>query len=150
MPHSHDSSEQKQEVTAIWQYYLTTGDMPKGLGSPWFMARRFRPYVKRLPSDPRCRLCDLPFQGVGGFVTRSFLGVVPSSLNPHMCNMCESALRYFNSSARVCDQATHSRPEFLSSQRQIGFRGGPGTYGPRLCPVLGLTYRQFRTVTARR
>ncbi len=101
MTHSHDSTDEKQEVIALWQHYLTTGDMPKDVGSPWFLGRRFRPYIKRLPSDPRCRLCDLPFEGLGGFVTRSFLGVVPSNLNPHMCNMCEDALRHFNCGAEI-------------------------------------------------
>ncbi len=95
------SSDQQQQVKAIWHHYLTTGDMPKGLGVPWFMTRAFKPLIKRLPSDPRCRLCDLPFQGLGGFVTRSFLGVIPSSLNPHMCNMCEDALREFNCGVEV-------------------------------------------------
>src|SRR5882672_4010243 len=47
---------------------------------------------------------------------------------------------YFSSSASCCDQATHSRPEFRRSQRQIGLRGGPCLYGSSFCPVLGLTY----------
>jgi adenylate cyclase len=97
-PDPHYSKEKLEE---IWHYYLTHGDMPSGLGAPWFMARRFKPLVKRLPSDPRCRLCDLPFDGVGGFLTRSLLDLKPSPLNPHICNICEDALRAFNCGAEV-------------------------------------------------
>src|SRR5258705_10070605 len=39
MDHLDHSGEQQQQVKAIWHYYLTTGEMPKGLGAPWFMTR---------------------------------------------------------------------------------------------------------------
>jgi adenylate cyclase len=97
----HEHSDPKRQLEEIWRYYLTTGDMPKAMGAPWFMARSLKPLIKRLPSDPRCRLCDLPFNGLGGFVTRSILGVSASTLNPHVCNICEEGLRQFNCGAEV-------------------------------------------------
>lgn len=98
---STDDPDSKRQLEEAWRYYLTTGDVPKDMGAPWFMARGLKPLIKRLPSDPRCRLCDLPFHGLGGFVTRSFLGIKVSPLNPHICNICEDALRHFNTGAEV-------------------------------------------------
>ncbi len=43
----------------------------------WSVARRL---YRRLPSDPRCRLCLVPFGGVG-----RVLGVTPSRKNPNFC-----------------------------------------------------------------
>src|SRR5262249_39578090 len=34
-------------------------------------------------------ICYAPFKGVGGVFTRAVFGMVPSRLNPHMCNVCE-------------------------------------------------------------
>ncbi len=100
--HAHpEPSEHQRQINEIWRHYLTTGDMPKEAGAPWFMARGLRPLIKRLPSDPRCRLCDLPFEGVGGFVTRTLLHVNTSTLNPHICNYCEEAIQELNGGAEV-------------------------------------------------
>lgn len=41
---------------------------------------------RRLPSDPRCRLCRVPFGGVG-----KFLGITPSQKNPEFCTDCIEA-----------------------------------------------------------
>lgn len=64
--------------------------MPVSLHAPWFEHKSFRPFFKALPKSPRCRICYLPFDGVGGYFTRAFLGVEPSTLNPHLCNLCEN------------------------------------------------------------
>ena len=95
-----DDHPHKHRVEEIWRHYLTTGDMPKDLGAPWFMSRRLKPLIKHLPSDPRCRLCDLPFHGLGGLFTRS-IGVTISTLNPHICNMCEEAIQQLNGGAEI-------------------------------------------------
>ncbi len=96
-----DHSDQQRLISEIWRTYLTTGDMPKDMGAPWFRSNMLRPLVKRLPSNPRCRICDYPFGGVGGFVARSLLGVSTSTLNPHLCNVCEDAIRELNGGAEV-------------------------------------------------
>lgn len=53
-----------------------------------------------LPSPPRCRLCLVPFAGIGGWVMRR-RGKSPSSRNPHFCNACDSFLDAFPGGAEV-------------------------------------------------
>jgi adenylate cyclase len=50
-------------------------------------ARGFFRVMRRLPSEPRCRLCHAPFGGGGGRIMRRF-GYGPSRKNPHLCNTC--------------------------------------------------------------
>ena len=99
--HDHNRELPQYALNELWQMYLTTGDVPKGAGRPWFMSRRLRPLIKRLPANPRCRLCDYPFEGAGGFVARSLLGVAPSTLNPLICNVCESAIQEYGGGAEI-------------------------------------------------
>jgi adenylate cyclase len=47
---------------------------------------RFRQGLRRIPSDPRCRLCLIPFSGVG-----KILGGQPNSKNPNLCRSCFEA-----------------------------------------------------------
>lgn len=42
-----------------------------------------------LPHDPRCKLCNSPFDGAGGLIMKVLFGRTQSTLNPHFCNMCE-------------------------------------------------------------
>lgn len=49
-------------------------------------ARRF---FKFLPSDPRCKLCNIPFHGIGGAFARLLLGRRPSNRNSNFCNSCD-------------------------------------------------------------
>jgi len=42
---------------------------------------------RRLPSDPRCKLCQNPFGGVGGRVCAA-IGRKPSRKNPNLCQFC--------------------------------------------------------------
>jgi adenylate cyclase len=51
------------------------------------MAHGFYRVMRRLPSEPRCRLCHAPYGGVGGRVMRRF-GFGPSRKNPTLCNTC--------------------------------------------------------------
>jgi len=61
----------------------------------WFMDDAFK--VERvftrvfhiLPHDPRCKLCNSPFDGTGGFIMGAMFGRKRSSLNPLFCNICE-------------------------------------------------------------
>lgn len=50
--------------------------------------RRF----KHLPSDPRCKLCMVPFRGIGAVALKP-LGFGQSPGNPSMCNKCIIELR---------------------------------------------------------
>lgn len=47
---------------------------------------RIRRIYRWLPSDPRCRLCRVPFGGVG-----KLLGITPSRKNPEFCTDCIEA-----------------------------------------------------------
>jgi len=82
-------STQNNLNSEVWHTYLTTGASVKGMNLPWFERPTFKPFFRALPSDPRCHMCYIPFSGVGGFISRRFLDVKPSTLNPHICNICE-------------------------------------------------------------
>src|SRR5581483_8798291 len=51
------------------------------------MPRAFLALMRRLPSEPRCRLCNAPYGGLGGRIMRRF-GFGPSRKNPMLCNTC--------------------------------------------------------------
>lgn len=76
---------------AYWRDYLTRGSSAERYGRLLF---------KRIPSDPRCRLCAAPFAGLGGPVMRLF-GKQPSNSNPHMCNACFINLRRHHGGAEI-------------------------------------------------
>ena len=48
---------------------------------------RARRVFRRLPSDPRCKLCSNPFGGIGGRAFR-VMGFRPSRKNPNLCTKC--------------------------------------------------------------
>lgn len=64
-----------------WADYLTHGHQLEG------MARWLFP---RLPSNPRCKICNVPFQGFGKLLSR--FGWSPSKKNPKMCGFCSERL----------------------------------------------------------
>jgi len=57
-------------------------------------------FHSKLPQDPRCRLCLVPFRGIGGWYMR-LRGKKPSSRNPHYCNACDGFLDAFPGGAEV-------------------------------------------------
>jgi len=90
---SQDAVARKQDdITPeeMWYTYMTTGKTPARLHSRWH-ARVLRPLVRNMPSDPRCLVCYYPFDGFGGRLARTILGIKPSKLNPKLCNVCEIA-----------------------------------------------------------
>ena len=75
----------------LWQAYLT-GDYsnldPK--------VRMIRQVFKRLPTDPRCKVCNAPFKGVGGtLVSLVGFGAGRSSFNPSLCDRCEKIVKKY-------------------------------------------------------
>ena len=52
---------------------------------------RARHLFRLLPSDPRCKVCNNPFGGVGGRVVR-LAGFRPSRKNPNLCSRCCDSL----------------------------------------------------------
>ncbi len=53
-----------------------------------------------LPGSPRCRLCQAPFGGLGGWVMR-LRGLRASERNPNYCNACDGFLDAYPGGAEV-------------------------------------------------
>jgi len=86
---NHTNQLSPEVVSDIWKHYLVYGQAPDYMPSPWYMHNKVRPWVRHLPSDPRCRLCYYPFEGFGGWVSKTFFGVKRSRVNPNFCSKCE-------------------------------------------------------------
>jgi len=54
-----------------------------------------------LPHDPRCKICNSPFQGMGGLVMRTVFNRGRSNLNPQFCNICEEYVKKHQGGAEV-------------------------------------------------
>ena len=91
----------QEEVSKVWRGYLNTGDIPDFVHPAWYLRRPIRALYHRLPKEPRCRMCRLPFKGIGGAVMHHIFGLEPSRLNPQMCNQCDQFLQRFNGGAEV-------------------------------------------------
>ncbi len=63
---------------AFWRDYLTHPDSLRRVG---------RHVFRLLPSEPRCRQCAAPFNGVGAPLMR-LLGKRQSDTNPNVCSTC--------------------------------------------------------------
>lgn len=63
---------------ADWQALLIDGYEP---------VRRAQKVFRRLPSAPRCKLCQNPFHGIGGKIV-GLAGFKPSRKNPNLCAKC--------------------------------------------------------------
>jgi adenylate cyclase len=61
-----------------WQALLVDGHEP---------LRKAQRLFRRLPHDPRCKLCQNPFGGVGGRLF-ALIGRRPSRKNPNLCQFC--------------------------------------------------------------
>ncbi len=69
----------KQTLEEEWYRSLTTGEnVPVHL----------RHLMGLLPSSPRCKLCNAPFKGLGGFLMH-LIGKDQSRFNPRYCEQCE-------------------------------------------------------------
>ncbi len=65
--------DQDHEVEAVWRAYLTTGGVPEHYHQPWYERKIWRPLVRHLPANPRCRICYYPFEGIGGWLSKLLL-----------------------------------------------------------------------------
>ena len=66
------------EIEVAWRKLLTEGHQSLKLMTAVF---------KRLPTEPRCKLCHNPFGGIGGKVV-GLAGFTPSPKNPNLCRQC--------------------------------------------------------------
>jgi adenylate cyclase len=86
----NEEKTQDEFIRNLWHTYLTTGDFPDHFHTTWFERRMFRPLVRALPKSPRCDICYIPFEGLGGRFFKGFYNVERSKMNPHLCNLCEN------------------------------------------------------------
>jgi adenylate cyclase len=86
------NTEQQQVHNRLWEIYLTEGEnalfgqMTPGIRGIFPVLQHRLYHV--LPSDPRCLICQSPFEGVGGLVM-NWMGKDRSRFNPSVCNACE-------------------------------------------------------------
>lgn len=74
-----------------WRHWLTT---------PGASLAVERGLLRRLPREPRCKLCNAPFAGVGGRLMR-IMGRRPWPKNPNFCTICEANIRKHPGGAEV-------------------------------------------------
>ena len=76
----------------FWRDFLENGgDTWKGIG---------RQVMRRIPADPRCRMCASPFAGPGAPLMR-LIGKRQSESNPNWCTTCTDFLAKHNGGAEV-------------------------------------------------
>ena len=93
--------DNKDRGVEVWRTYMMEGRLPDYASPPWFEKKYLRPIVRLLPSDPRCKFCYYPFEGVGGAISRTVLGLAPSKLNPQLCNICETLASEYQGGAEI-------------------------------------------------
>jgi adenylate cyclase len=86
MSKANGPNHQKQQMSSAeainegWYKFLTGGEP---------LALHLHHLFGLIPSNPRCKLCNAPFQGFGGPLMR-LIGKRPSNKNPRFCTACES------------------------------------------------------------
>src|SRR5438034_9825530 len=83
--------ESHPDAEEMWRAELT-GKSPR--------LRHLRLWLKLLPSEPRCKLCNAPFHGLGRPIA-AILGRQRSRKNPRFCNYCETIARIYRGGAEV-------------------------------------------------
>lgn len=78
-------------VEEMWRALLT-GENP--------YMHRGRHLYGMLPSNPRCKVCNAPFSGIGAQIMR-FTGKRRSSKNQNFCNVCEQFAQNYKGGAEV-------------------------------------------------
>lgn len=84
LPPSQDNEE-------FWRDVLTRG--------PSF-ERQQRRIFKRIPHDPRCKICAAPFGGIGAAIMQ-MLGKRPSEQTPKLCTTCYTFLARHHGGAEI-------------------------------------------------
>ena len=95
--HKEQSDKQTEEARTLWYAYLT-GDNSQIATRVRAMRRIF----KELPRDPRCKVCNAPFAGIGGAMVRPFgWGAGRSSFNRGLCDRCEKMVKKYQVGVEV-------------------------------------------------
>ena len=91
-PSTSPPSERSDKDEEFWRTFLQEGgDTWKGIG---------RQILKRIPADPRCRMCASPFQGPGAPIMR-LIGKRQSDSNPNWCTSCINFMAKHHGGAEV-------------------------------------------------
>lgn len=77
-----------------WWKALLTGE------NPILPFRNLRHLFGMLPSNPRCKFCHAPFEGLGSSLVR-LIGKRPSRLSPDLCLQCEAFARNIPGGAEI-------------------------------------------------
>ena len=83
----------KDNVSQMWHDWFMT--------DAFAVEKRLYGFFRILPHDPRCKLCNAPFHGIGGMVVGALYGRKQSGLNPRFCNVCEEFAKKFPGGAEV-------------------------------------------------
>ncbi len=83
--------EQQEGNEELWRTIFADGH-PDLLKQHWLH--------RKLPLKPRCRLCLVPFRGIGGWIMRR-KGKAQNSRNPNFCNACDQFLESFPGGAEI-------------------------------------------------
>jgi adenylate cyclase len=76
---------------AFWRDVLTNGNSRE---------RKLRGLYRRIPHEPRCKVCAAPFSGVGGPLMR-LIGKRPSQQTPKICGSCYDFLAEHHGGAEI-------------------------------------------------
>jgi len=85
-------SDHEFPVEQMWHDWFST--------DAFKVEKRLYRAFRFLPHDPRCKICNSPFDGMGGFIMRT-VGRKQSSLNPKFCNICEDIAKKHPGGAEV-------------------------------------------------
>ena len=88
----------QQSNDAQWHDLLTSGTVPGVLGKRVKVMRRL---YGKLPAEPRCKICNVPFSGTGGRFAHSILRSSPSTFSMSLCSRCEGFARAEKPGAEV-------------------------------------------------
>lgn len=94
-----EQTEHDRQVEQCWRAFLTGGESAAFPGR--FGFNDYKRLMRALPTDPRCSICQMPFEGIGAAVVRLLLGGTRSRLNPQWCNRCEQFVEKHRGGAEV-------------------------------------------------
>lgn len=94
MPENHE----QEQIEEMWRTYLMTGELK---GRYPFSFRTMRNIFRHMPRDPRCAVCYSPFAGIGGAFSRVVMDRRPSTMNPQLCDVCETFAREHQGGAEI-------------------------------------------------
>jgi adenylate cyclase len=99
--------------------------------------KRVQSIFKRIPSDPRCKLCYAPFGKPGSLLIR-VLGGKPAVFNRRLCSLCIKSAHKHPGGAEVEMSALFAD---VRGSTALAERTQPGEYGQLLARFYGRTAR---------